>query len=370
MSSRLEFTTNPSSGVIVLQGTKNYLEWLYTIEVISNRTGFDDIRNFWKYIDPQKTEKPSIPNLSARPGPMDINPTVTTVSKLSPAELEDFKYRNSLWKDERIDIQEVERRLEAVQNKILGSISENLLPQLKRSTTVVEILQHLNDRFRPTDQARKQEIIQRWNSIKVVPSDRMISPWLDQWERIYEEAKELKLAQVEEPQPQYDFLFAIRPIDESWVTTNLVTIGLDLQQGKNIPDLLYFIREFRHHQKLTSIFSKSANDEFGGSNSSGVFTVYKGDTKSPSQPSTLSTIHKGKNQNGEKVPLCGKIHLYEKCFYINYENSKRPDYFQYSQETFDKTNKNLTPNNIEKLRKSLNSKFGYDPELTPSKALS
>ncbi|RKF79722.1 hypothetical protein GcM3_053045 [Golovinomyces cichoracearum] len=161
MSSGLQFTTNPSSRVIVLQGTKNYLEWLYTIEMTSKRTGYDDIRNVWKYIDPQKTEKPSIPTLSARPGPMDINPTATTVSKLSIAELEDFKYRNSLWKDIKIDIQEIERRLEAVQNKILGSVSENLLPQLKRSVTVVEIHQHLNDRFRPTDQARKQETIQR-----------------------------------------------------------------------------------------------------------------------------------------------------------------------------------------------------------------
>ncbi|RKF53302.1 hypothetical protein GcM3_220023 [Golovinomyces cichoracearum] len=34
---------------------------------------------------------------------------------------------------------------------------------------------------------------------------------------------------VESLQAQYDFLFAVRPIDEAWVTTNLAATGMDLE---------------------------------------------------------------------------------------------------------------------------------------------
>ncbi|TQS34413.1 hypothetical protein Golomagni_05205 [Golovinomyces magnicellulatus] len=159
MASAPHFSANPSNGVIILKGTQNYLEWLYTIKMASNGSSEMDIKNVWKYIDPKISTKPSVPVVPTRPTPADINPTAMTVSKLTTIELEDFKYRNTIWREQKFDVQEIERRLEAVQNKILGSISETLIPQLKSSTTVVDILQHLNDKFRLSDQARKQEVI-------------------------------------------------------------------------------------------------------------------------------------------------------------------------------------------------------------------
>ncbi|RKF54326.1 hypothetical protein OnM2_098041, partial [Erysiphe neolycopersici] len=83
------------------------------------------------------------------------------------------------------------------------------------------MLLHLSNKFRPSDQARRQEIIQKWNVLKSSPSNRMILPWLDDWESVFEEAKEMRLSLVESPQAQYDFLFAARPLNESWVTKNL-----------------------------------------------------------------------------------------------------------------------------------------------------
>ncbi|RKF56639.1 hypothetical protein OnM2_080063, partial [Erysiphe neolycopersici] len=200
MSSATSFSTNPSSGVIVLTGMQNYLEWLYTIKMASNGSSATDLKNVWKFIDPKAIENPEIPTVSLRPTPADVNPAATYISDLTSIQLEDFKYRNTIWKEEKLEIQEIERRLEGVQNKILGSISENILPQLKGASTVKEILLTLSNKFRPSDQARRQEIIQKWNALN--------------------------------PQAQYDFLFAARQINESWVTTNLVTIGLDLENGR------------------------------------------------------------------------------------------------------------------------------------------
>ena len=141
MSSGAKSYVSPSSGVIILNGTQNFLEWIYTIKMASNGSSVADKRNVWKYIDPRIENKPKIPELSERPTPADVKVGATTISQLSSIELEDFKYRNTVWRDEKLEIQEIERRLEAVQNKVLGSISEHLLPQLQSANTVGEILE-------------------------------------------------------------------------------------------------------------------------------------------------------------------------------------------------------------------------------------
>lgn len=334
----------------------------------SNGSSASDSKNVWKFIDPKATENPEIPTVSRRPTPTDVNPAATYISDLTAIQLEDFKYRNTVWKEEKLEIQEIERRLEGVQNKILGSISENLIPQLKGASTVKEILFLLSNKFRPSDQARRQEVIQKWNALKSAPTARMILPWLDEWEMVFQEAKEMNLSLVESPQAQYDFLFATSPLNQSWVTTNLVNIGLDLENGKTVSEFSTYIKEFRQHQRLNEIFSRTADSSSSMSNSAGVFSASKNDSneKIHSEP---STIHKGRKQNGEKICLCELSHLYEKCFYINYANTKQPANFKFREEIFEKINQKLMPNSMENLRKSLKSKFSYDPVSTPLKAL-
>ncbi|KAI0994616.1 hypothetical protein K3495_g13565, partial [Podosphaera aphanis] len=365
--SSASFSTNPSSGVIILKGTQNYLEWIYTIKMASNGNSSTDIKNVWKFIDPKSNEKPDLPGLSPRPTPADVNPAATSISKLSVIELEDFKYRDNIWKEKKMEIQEIERRLEGIQNKILGSISESLLPQLKGASNVKEILLHLSNKFRPSDQARRQEIIQNWNSLKSPPSDRKILPWLDEWESVYEEGKEMKLSIVESPQAQYDFLFAARSINEAWATANLVAIGIDIEYDRIVSDFPGYLKEFRQHQRLNEIFLRNAENSANLNNSSGVFAATN-DIRDGSS-SDPSTIHKGRKQNGDKICLCGYSHLYEKCFYLNFKNTKRPSNFKFRKEIFDKINNRLSQSSMENLRKTFKSKFGYDPTSTPSQAL-
>ncbi|KAI0992111.1 hypothetical protein K3495_g16075 [Podosphaera aphanis] len=175
-------SANPSSGVIVLQGTQNYLEWLYTIEMAAN----SGTQNVWQYINPVRSSNtsPEFPSVPQKPTPRDVVMTANTVSDLTTFQLDDYKLRLADWKEQKLEIDEAKRLLSTVQNKILGSISEKLLPQLKGKSTVSEILCYLNKRFRPTDQARRQEVISRWNKIKKVPKNQSIISWLDDWDSI------------------------------------------------------------------------------------------------------------------------------------------------------------------------------------------
>ena len=206
-----ETTATPSNGVIILRGTQNYLEWLYTIEM----TAKSSTQEVWSYIDPSHpaTERTSIPSVSDRPKPKDIAPSASSVSQISSIQVEDFKIRLAEWKEKKAEVDEVKRLMGAIQNKVLGSISERLLPQLKGKSTLADILLYPNKRFRPTDQSRRQEIISKWNKLKENPANNSIMSWLDQWELVYSDAKELDLPHVIDPQAQYDFLYTIRSFD-------------------------------------------------------------------------------------------------------------------------------------------------------------
>ncbi|KAI6245866.1 hypothetical protein HI914_05957 [Erysiphe necator] len=213
-------SANPSSGVIILQGTENFLEWIYTIEM-SAKVGSRDI---WKYINPIRSsaESISIPSILNRPTPYDVRQGASTVSDLEGVQVEDYKLGLAEWKENKAEIDEINRQIGAIQNKILGSISERLQLQLKYKSTVLEILIYLNKRFRPTDQAQRQGVTAKWNKLKLLPSDRAVIPWLDKWELTHAEAKGLDLPHVVDPQPQYDFLYAIKTINESWATIRII----------------------------------------------------------------------------------------------------------------------------------------------------
>ena len=322
-------TASPSNGVIVLQGTQNYLEWLYTIEMAA-KCGIQDV---WQYINPTRAsdEAPAIPRLEERPLPSHVNPGASTISQLEGTQIDDFKFRLAEWREKKAEIDETKRLLGAVQNKVLGSISEKLLPQLKGRSTVYEILLYLNKRFRPTDQARRQEVILKWNDIKEIPSDKTIMQWLDHWELTYAEAKEIKLPHVESPQAQYDFLYAVQKISEAWAEMKLADIDDQAKDNLPVTDLYDLIESFRHKQRLVSSFSKEPAKSIGGTNSSGVFSAHE-DKK--------STILKGRDEDGQRACLCGSKHQFENCFYINFKNTTRPSTFKYKQDIFDKINGN------------------------------
>ncbi|RKF56444.1 hypothetical protein GcC1_196040 [Golovinomyces cichoracearum] len=81
----------------------------------------------------------------------------------------------------------------------------------------------------------------------------MVLPWLDEWESVYEEVKEMMLSIVESPQAQYDFLFTARTLDEAWAMVNLVAIGLDIEYDRIVSNFSGYLIEFRQHQRLKNI---------------------------------------------------------------------------------------------------------------------
>ncbi|RKF61007.1 hypothetical protein OnM2_045031 [Erysiphe neolycopersici] len=286
---------------------------------------------FLDFINPAKSlsELSSISVLPNRPSPEDILQIANFISDLSGTKVEDYKIRLSQWKETKTEIYDIRRVMGLVQNKVHESISERLLPQLRGKSNVL-------------------------------PNDKTIISWLDEWELVYADAKEQHLPHIMDLQAQYDFLYSVESIAGAWTELKLAMIDEQASSGENFIDFYDLLEVFRHKQRLIVAFNKNTTNSIGGSNSSGVFTV--GGSKQ-------DTTHKDRDNKGVKNCLCGMKHKFDDCFYLNFKNTTRPHKFKYKKEVFDKINGKLKAAYMGKVRAYITNKLDYDPKVTPSAAL-
>ena len=78
--------------------------------------------------------------------------------------------------------------------------------------TPYDMLVALKQRVAPTNQTRKIELVNQYQKLKKAPHSQNLDTWLQQWEKTYKECKQLKLPDVEDDRPLYDFLNVISGI--------------------------------------------------------------------------------------------------------------------------------------------------------------
>ena len=89
------------------------------------------------------------------------------------------------------------------------SILKDNLYIIEDFSTVHSMLIELKRRLAPTDRARKLELTQRYQKLKAFNKRQDIEKWLREWETVYTEAVKLKLSEISEEKPQFDFTSAI-----------------------------------------------------------------------------------------------------------------------------------------------------------------
>ena len=107
-----------------------------------------------------------------------------------------------------------------------------------------------------TDQAHKMELLAKYQKLKKAPRTQGIETWIQQWEKTYQDCKDLKLANVEHDQPQYDFLYAISSISPEFA--NYWLINLESKAYKNTPllDIYALSEQFQNSHCASSIRNK------------------------------------------------------------------------------------------------------------------
>ena len=304
---------SPNRTSIILTGPNDWDEWL---EVVKTKA---EAGKVWKYVDPSKPKDEETLTRPEVPKAKDVNPAKSTISELTPDELDELKL---LRYDFKLQLQLYERQdaaLSTLKSFIQETISRTFLPYTFKKESTYDVLVALWQRVAPTDRAKKLELTQRYAKLKKAPKSHNIEAWLQSWEQTYTECKELKLPIVEDNLPLYDFLYAASDIASEFTAVWTVNLQAMEEESKQLPDIFRIISLFRDHQRLANVRKSKPASAFPTTLKDQALESSSGDTKEPKSDSKKWTC------------ICGEEHRFSACPYLI--ESKRPQGWTATQKS-------------------------------------
>lgn len=262
---------------VVLTSQKDWDEW---IEVIKTSAIASDI---WNLVNP------SIPNPSTleeppAPKPTDVNPQKTTFSALDEDEKEELR---ELQRERKRNLNRYDRRKQALatlRTRIQETVTRANLSYTFNCETVYDMLVKLQKRFSPTDEAREWEVIQRYRKLMTSPHNRAIEPWLQDWEKTYDDCRRLELPDTDGNRPARDFIYAVDNIEPGFTSY----WRNRLHESKIELDFHEIIQKFREYRIESPERRFADNTAFSTFQGKGIY----------------------------KECLCGIIHHFRECPYL------------------------------------------------------
>ena len=294
-----------TSKLVVLDTPKDWQSWLFVVKTMAEGS------DVWGFINPELNSPLLMPSKPMMPTAQMIKESATSLINLDTEERELYKMLLAEFRENQQLNKQIRDALQRILDHIVTSVSKDNLYIIEDSTTVHAMLVELKRRLAPTDRARKLEITQRYQGLKMFNKRQDIEKWLREWETVYTEAVKLKLPEVSDEKPLFDFTGAIQAIDTSYAATQEYILNDLLDKSKELPTLQELIEKFRNHQRRVAQAAKKPNAAF-------------------------PTLHGG-DQDGKFDCLCGDKHRYKECMYIT--PSTQPQGWTGKPEIFNCINK-------------------------------
>ena len=239
--------TSPQRSTIILSNPSDWDEWL---EIIKTKAVGGEV---WRFLDPA-IAKDKIPSLTEPtiPTPQDVNPDKTSLAQLNDDEKEELRFQRLSYKRKIATFDRQKAAIATLRSFIQETVTRTYLTYTFGCDTPHDMLVALKQRVAPTDQARKIELISQYQKLKNTPDSHNLDTWLQQWEKTYKECKQLRLPDVEDDRPLYDFLNAISGIAPEFANVWTINIQMKLDSGDALPDLYKIVELFRNNIRLSN----------------------------------------------------------------------------------------------------------------------
>ena len=86
--------------------------------------------------------------------------------------------------------------------------------------------------------------------LKKAPQNQNFEVWLQEWERVYTECKELKLPEVDSSRSVTDFAYAVKSITPSWSEYWKNELDKREWEKKTLPTFFELIKIYRNHRRI------------------------------------------------------------------------------------------------------------------------
>lgn len=278
-------TTKPTT--VILEGPSDWYEWLFVIRNKALDSGIEQL------IDPDQAIEPLRLTEPTKPTPQSVKFDALGVTDLDATQLELFK----ILRDEfKMDFAKYERKriaLTEIRQLIISTISRTNLTYILKSTTPWQMLRALKLRIAPTDRARELEVTRQYRELQTPPKRQNPEVWLQRWEKIYTDAEELDLPDIQKDRAIYDFLRTIKSIDSAFANTYEILLDEKNCAKQPIPTIFDLISKFRNHLRLDEETTKLSTYEH----------------------SAFATFN-GKEAPWTKPCVCSEIHRFSECPYL------------------------------------------------------
>jgi len=149
--------STPLKTSIILTSQSDWEEWLEILKTNANGA------EIWPFVDPS-TAKDDLPELKEPDVPMasDVNPDKTRIAELTPDEREELSFLRFIHKRRLAQFDRSKAALGALAVHIQETVSRTYLTYTFGCETAHDMLVSLRRRAAPTDQARRIELLNRY----------------------------------------------------------------------------------------------------------------------------------------------------------------------------------------------------------------
>ncbi|RKF82092.1 hypothetical protein GcC1_018019, partial [Golovinomyces cichoracearum] len=337
---------------IMLRNSEDWESFWFALEGIA---GSSDTSVF-KFIDvydnanllksPELPKIPKAPDLPERPE-VTLERNEVQTNQLYTTLLTEHRFLHAAYLEEKTKISKQLERYDALSGWVRQHVHPDNFIYMRNEQTLFKQLLALKKQFAPTDRARELRVTRLYNDALVYGDNEPVIRWLDNYQHVYEKAKEVNLPEITGYRAHYDFINAIKSIDAEY--SKYLSIQLEKKRKKNkVPYLTEIIEDFRNHQRQEQ--ESVETDRDFRNKTRAVAATFKEDFELRSNEHS----EKNKQKYNEKECLCGSIHAWVKCFYLN--PSLRTTTWKGKKEVYEKINKLLKNPKLKWVIK----KYGYD----------
>src|SRR5271170_2247974 len=208
------------SSVVLLKSQADWPRWLAVIQTKANH------HSVWDYIKPTLEDK-EIRSELRKPSPPAVGTFSTaqdaTLQSLNAEQLKRYEMAYKVYKDELKDWERKQTTINDIDDYIMRTTGA-YWSTIEKVQGVLERLKSLQDHVAPSNYAREQEVLARYESVRRSAKATKTDEWLRQWESALADLKERKLPEADGIRPTRAFLQAVEKIQPLFSQTWLNTI--------------------------------------------------------------------------------------------------------------------------------------------------
>ena len=246
--------------------------------------------------------------------------TGATAATTESTNLARYRIQRDEYKSRYAKYEKKDHAITEMKKLIRKTVARRNLIHMNDSTTAYQMLKALQVRLAPTDRARKIELTKQYNSLLKAPKTQGIDAWLQRWEKIYADAVNIKLADVQDEKPLYDFLTALSDRDPMFASVQENSFEEKLYAKTPLPSMYELLERYRNHMRVHR--ASTTTDTHNA------FASYQGETlkeESTKVTESQKASTRGTTTKATKPCLCGMTHLFKECFYLM-EHLRKPNW--------------------------------------------